>query len=188
MDTEYSQMIERCGIAKFLESFPALKHLHLDHNSVWFFAGEVPKQLPSALNSLKRLYLSDISLDELDVASCVLCLIKSSPFLQEIKIEVYDEWVDPAAGDVINEILEEVEGLSVVTLNHLRAVKLTGITGTYPEMQFIKLLLAKSLMLTRMLIKPGLVAESPETGLEVLAKITQFRRASPESEVVYKFT
>lgn len=53
-----------------------------------FFAGEVPKMLPFALNSLKRLHLSEFSLDELDVASCAFYLIKSFPFLQEIEIEV----------------------------------------------------------------------------------------------------
>ncbi|XP_059317064.1 F-box/FBD/LRR-repeat protein At1g13570-like [Lycium ferocissimum] len=188
VDTGYSEKAGKCGIAKFLESFPALEHLHLDYYSLRFFAGEVPEQLPSALNCLKRLCLSDISLDELDVASCALCLIKSSPNLQEIEIEVYDEWVERTADDVIDAILEQVEGLSDVTLNHLRAVKLTGITGTEPEMELIKFLLAKSPILSRMLIKPGLGDGSPETRLEVLAEITQFRRASPKAEVVYKLT
>ncbi|MCD7449947.1 hypothetical protein HAX54_002472 [Datura stramonium] len=188
VDTGYSEKAGKRGITKFLESFPALEHLHLDYYSVRFFAGEVPKQLRSALNSLKRLHLSDISLDELDVASCALYLTKSSPFLQEIEIEVYDEWIGPAAADVINEILEQVEGLSEVTSNHLIAVKLTGITCTDPEMELIKLLLAKSPMLAIMLIKNGLGAESPETRLKLLAEITQFQHASPKAEVVYELT
>ncbi|KAG5603684.1 hypothetical protein H5410_025176 [Solanum commersonii] len=194
VDTGYSGKAGKCGIAKFLESFPALKHLHLDYFSVRFFAGEVTKQLPFALNSLKRLHLSEFSLDELDVALCALYLIKSFPFLQEIEIEVllssfsyvYDDWVEPAGGDVTSEILEKVKSLSNVTLNHLRVVEFAGITGTDPEMQLIKLLLAKSPKLARMLIKPGVGEDTPKSRIEVLAEITQFRRASPRAEVVYK--
>lgn len=190
VETGVSREEGKCGIAKFLESFPALKDLRLDYYSVRFFAGEATNQLPSVLNSLKRLYIYDISFDEVDVASCVLYLIKSSPFLQEIELEVYDEWIMPAAaGDVVtNAILEKVKDLSDVTLNHLRVVKLAGVTGTKPEMQLIKLLLANSPMLSRMLIDPGLREESPRTSLEILAEITQFRRASPRAEVVYKIT
>lgn len=34
VDNGYSMEAGKCGIAKFLESFPALKHLHLDYFSV----------------------------------------------------------------------------------------------------------------------------------------------------------
>lgn len=34
VDTGYSGKAGKCGIAKLLESFPALKHLHLDYFSV----------------------------------------------------------------------------------------------------------------------------------------------------------
>ncbi|XP_009629617.1 uncharacterized protein [Nicotiana tomentosiformis] len=77
-------------LPSFFESFPALEHLHLNCYSVQFLAGKVPKQLLSPLNCLKRLYLSDICLDGVDEASCVLCLIRSSPYLQDIEIQLYD--------------------------------------------------------------------------------------------------
>ncbi|XP_009801992.1 F-box/FBD/LRR-repeat protein At1g13570-like [Nicotiana sylvestris] len=177
-----------CDIAKFLESFPALEHLHLNCYSVQFLAGKVPKQLLSPLNCLKRLYLSDICLDAVDEASCVLCLIRSSPYLQDIEIQLYDS--DSGDDDVMEELAalesREVESFSDVTLNHLRAVKLTGIIGLVPEMELIQLLLAKSPMLIRMLIEPGVGHNSPETRLKVLAEITKFRRASSKAEVVYK--
>lgn len=101
---------------------------------------------------------------------------------------MYDDWVEPAGGDVTNEILEKVNSLSDVTLNHLRVVHFAGITGTDPEMQLIKFLLAKSPMLTRMLIKPSVGDDTPKSRIEVLAEITQFRRALPRAEVVYKLS
>ncbi|XP_019260787.1 PREDICTED: F-box/FBD/LRR-repeat protein At1g13570-like isoform X2 [Nicotiana attenuata] len=177
-----------CDIAKFLESSPGLEHLHLNCYSVQFLASKIPKQLLSPLNCLKRLYLSDICLDDIDEASCVLRLIRSFPYLQDIEIQLHDS----ASGydDVMEEIAglesREVESFSDVTLNHLRSVKLTGIIGLTPEMEFIQLLLAKSPMLIRMLIEPGVGHNSPETRLKVLAEITKFRRASSKAEVVYK--
>ena len=59
----------------------------------------------------------------------------------------------------MDELDDEVEvsaSFSVVTLNHLRTVEIEGITGTILDMQLIKLLLAKSPMLVRMLIEPDL--------------------------------
>ncbi|KAF3664812.1 putative protease 2-like [Capsicum annuum] len=78
----------------------------------------------------------------------------------------------------------EVERFSYVTFNHLREVKLMQSNGTIPEKQLIKLLLAKSPELLKMLIEPCLVEES-ET-VQILTELTRFQRASPNAEVVYK--
>ncbi|KAM3328239.1 hypothetical protein P3S68_032931 [Capsicum galapagoense] len=94
-----------------------------------------------------------------------------------------DKLVVPVSGDVVNEIPASFTG---VTLNHLRSVKLEGISGTETEIEFIKLLLAKSLMLVRMLIQPKIENESAETRLKVLAEITKFPRASTKAEVDYR--
>nr|XP_016509673.1 PREDICTED: protein SUPPRESSOR OF GENE SILENCING 3-like isoform X1 [Nicotiana tabacum] len=68
-----------------LPSFSSL-FLHLDYCGVQSLvagAGEVPKELPSALT---RLYLSDVCVDP-GWTLCALCLIRSSPYLQEIEIQ-----------------------------------------------------------------------------------------------------
>lgn len=87
---------------------------------------------------------------------------------------------------------------SDVTFNHLRIVKIKGITGTEPEMQLIKVLLAKSPVLVKMFIDPKVVgdqnlkdrsiqelADITNFYLKLLAEITKFQRASPKAEVVY---
>ncbi|KAF3613592.1 putative F-box/FBD/LRR-repeat protein-like [Capsicum annuum] len=177
-------------LSKYFESFPTLELLHLNFHSVQFLSAgsvDIAAKLSAPLNCLKSLCLSDICLDESVELSVVLCLIRSSPYLQDIQIKfdysALDKLVVPVSGDVVNEIPASFMG---VTLNHLRSVKLEGISGTETEIEFIKLLLAKSSMLVRMLIQPKIENETAETRLKVLAEITKFPRASTKAEVDYR--
>lgn len=89
VNTDFSMGHGKYGLAKFFESFPALKAspLGLLCGVQSLVAGEVPKELPSALT---RLYLSDVCVDE-GWTLCALCLIRSSPYLQEIEVQVVDK-------------------------------------------------------------------------------------------------
>lgn len=51
----------------------------------------IPTRLPYALHCLKRLYISGITLGEFFDVSFALCLIRSSPNLEEIEIEVVND-------------------------------------------------------------------------------------------------
>ncbi|XP_015164750.1 uncharacterized protein [Solanum tuberosum] len=174
---------------KYFEFCPALEHLHLDCGSIQFLAagsGDIAANLSSPLNYLKCLCLSHIYLDELVELSPSLCLIRSSPYLQDIQMKIdyvaLNELLFPVPDDVVNEI---PSSFSDVTFSHLRSVKFEGITGKKPEMEIVKLLLAKSPMLVRMLIQPNKENGSVETRLKVLTEITKFPRASPKAAVVY---
>lgn len=173
-------------LAAFFKSIPALEHLDWDYSNFRFmFAGpgEVPTKLPSTLNCLKRLYLSEICLEELVEVAWALCLLRSSPYLEELEIK--------GPGDPSGELLAYVSWAAVdeipasfsdVTYNYLRAVKIKGVAGAGVEMQLIKILLAKSPVLVRMVIDPDVKGDQ---SLKVLAEITKFQRASPKAEVVY---
>ncbi|XP_019240192.1 PREDICTED: F-box/FBD/LRR-repeat protein At1g13570-like isoform X2 [Nicotiana attenuata] len=90
----------------------------------------------------------------------------------------------------------EVEGFSDVTFNHLMEIKLEGIIGKNPQMQLIKLLLAKSPVLVRMKIESWLSVNSASDSSsektknlqesKLLAEISKFQRASPKAEVIVK--
>lgn len=164
---------EKSDLDKFLQSFPAVERLHLSYGSDQFLVAEVPTRLSSALNYLKRLYVSMVELDDL---SCALCLIRSSPYLQDLEVEVSMDESD-------DDIDELSESFSDVTLNCVRTVKVKEITGTKFEMQLIKLLLAKSPMLGTMLIEPNLCQEGEKKGGKLLAELTTFQRASPKAAV-----
>lgn len=74
-----------------------------------------------------------------------------------------------------------------MTFNHLKEVKLECFSSTMPEMQLIKLLLAKSPVLVRLLIDTYYLDKAPlERRLEIFAKISNFSCASPEAAVVYE--
>ncbi|XP_070015967.1 F-box/FBD/LRR-repeat protein At1g13570-like [Nicotiana sylvestris] len=172
-------------IAKFFESFISVELLHLDSDSIKFFAraGEVvPKRLPFDLNCVKRLYLSEISLNGFKVVACALCLIRSFPCLQYLKIQVDEDDADDNIWRTLKCL--KVEAFSDMTLNHLKAVKLINISGTRPEMQLMKLLLAKSPALVKMVIDPH-YALNGRIYVKVKAEISKFQRASSKAEVVY---
>ncbi|XP_016483259.1 F-box/FBD/LRR-repeat protein At1g13570 [Nicotiana tabacum] len=183
-DTEDYEGLRECDIAKFFESLSALEHLQLNQDSLRFLAagaGELPKRLPFNLNCVKRLRLANIYLGGSDVVSCALCLIRSFPYLQYLEIEVGDE----DAGIPALEYLE-VEAFSDMTFNHLREVKLIYTIGSEPEMQLIKLLLAKSPILVKMLIEPCLeVNDDAYKTVSISRKLNSFQRASPEVEIDY---
>lgn len=175
-----SMEAEMFDYAKFFQSRSALEHLILNFRYSQFFADEAPTRLPFYLNRVKHLNLSHVELKESYTRSCALCLIRSFPHLEYLKVEVlsrrlvYDE-----ADSGIQESLE-LEHFSDVTFNHLREVQIIGFSGTTPEMQLIKVLLAKSPVLVKMYIDPGIIID---TGSEILTELVKFHRASPEAEI-----
>ncbi|XP_016440001.2 LOW QUALITY PROTEIN: F-box/FBD/LRR-repeat protein At1g13570 [Nicotiana tabacum] len=133
-------------ITKFFEFFSALKHLHFSNIITLKFvpavAGELPTRLPFQLNHVKRLYLFGHCLCKLCEVSYALCLMRSMPYLQYLEIEVNNSVV-------VAPESHEVEGFSDLTFDHLMEIKLDGFIGRNPQMQLIKLLLAKSPVLVR---------------------------------------
>ncbi|XP_059291062.1 F-box/FBD/LRR-repeat protein At1g13570-like isoform X4 [Lycium ferocissimum] len=185
INSEYVDRKESHDIVKFFRSLSTIEHLHLEY--MWFSAClglDIPARLPFNLNRVKHFSLR-FSLICLDEVLCTLCLIRSFPYLQYLKIEIvgnHDEDI-PAL-----ECLE-VEHFSDVTFNHLREVRLIMGTGSKPEMQLIKLLLAKSPLLVRMLIEAGMFEEfvpariQESAAVQMLVKVAKFQRASPTAEV-----
>ncbi|MCD7473540.1 hypothetical protein HAX54_015450 [Datura stramonium] len=183
----YDMYPEYLDFAKVFESCSALEHLFLNFSNAELSVEEEyegPRRLPFDLNNVKRFYLPDISLLESSYElSYALCLIRSFPYLEYLDIKVYSEAEDD---DCILECLE-LEHFSDVTFNHLREVKLECFTGRTPETQLIKLLLAKSPVLVRMLIGTRYLDDKPlDTRLKIFAEVSTFSRASPEAEVVYQ--
>ncbi|XP_070015928.1 F-box/FBD/LRR-repeat protein At1g13570-like [Nicotiana sylvestris] len=138
-----------CDITKFFKFFSVVQHLKLDDGSLKLFAagaGGVPRRLPFDLISVESLHLSDIFLDALDVVG-----------------DCFEDYI-PAL-----ECLE-VEGFSGVTFSRLREVKLIGDLATEPGIQLVKLLLAKSPVLERMLIETWINDDTAEQLIQSLGK------------------
>ncbi|KAA8529249.1 hypothetical protein F0562_033952 [Nyssa sinensis] len=150
-------------------------------------AGGIPERLPTTLDHLKILKLSDMSFGELDVVACALLLIRSSPNLNKVIIEVSTElYLFSSTNSVTDTVLEflKVQGYSDVSWSQLREVEMRSIHGLKTELELIKLLLANSPVLENILIEPH--KEVANKGLMILKEVTRFRRASPNAEITYR--
>ncbi|KAG5521265.1 hypothetical protein RHGRI_033723 [Rhododendron griersonianum] len=170
---------ETSNSVMLLENVPVIESLELDYCYVKGIAASgVPTRLPTTLNNLKDITLNYICFGERDEVSVLICLIRSSPNLEKITINAF-----PCATSAIPIDLDfsEVLGCSDVSLNQLRKVIMTNVSGTKPELEFIKFLLAKSPMLDEMLI--CLESESVADELWIVKELTRLRRASPQAEM-----
>ncbi|KAE9454459.1 hypothetical protein C3L33_13616, partial [Rhododendron williamsianum] len=151
---------EICSSVMLLDSIPVIEFLELDFHYVKGIAAcGVPTRLPTTLNNLKNIVLYDISFEERDEA-----------------------FHDTTSAISVVLDFSEVHCCSDVSLNQLRKVDMKTFSGTKPELEFIKLLLAKSLMLETMLIE--LEAQNVADELRILEELTRFRRASPQAEMI----
>ncbi|PHT33507.1 hypothetical protein CQW23_25307 [Capsicum baccatum] len=142
----------------------------------------IPIRLPFALNCLKRLHISWIAVGKFFDFSFALCLIRSSPNLEDIEIEMSvfsDELCnEPVPRDAIDKI---PASFSDMTFNQLKKVKIKHVSGADAEIQLIKVLLAKSPALVKMVIEPRSMED--KKSLKVLEEITNFQWASSKAQL-----
>ncbi|KAF7123186.1 hypothetical protein RHSIM_Rhsim12G0067700 [Rhododendron simsii] len=116
--------------------------------------------------------------------SISVMLLDSVPVIESLGLDFcYVKAFPGGTSDIpIDLDLTEVHGCLDVSLNKLREVDMKNVSGTKAELEFIKLLLAKSPILETMLIELnsslGLVAE-----LRIVKVLTRLRRASPQAEM-----
>ncbi|XP_015072652.1 F-box/FBD/LRR-repeat protein At1g13570-like [Solanum pennellii] len=166
-------------------SIPSLECFSWDHFEVDNGSTKViPTRLPSVLNCLKRLFMSWITLGEFFELSFALFIIRSSPNFEEIEIKECILSDGDYFESVPQEVVDEIPAsFSDITFKHLRTVKFYDVLLEEVEMHLIKVLLAKSPALVKMVIKPHQMETNKS--LNVLAEIKKFQRASSKAEVVY---
>ncbi|KAG5521273.1 hypothetical protein RHGRI_033728 [Rhododendron griersonianum] len=163
-----------------LESVPVIESLGLDFCYVKGIAASgLPTRFPTILNNLKKIWLYDICFGEQDEVSILICLIRSSPNLEEVTICAFPDETYPIPKELD---LSGVHGFSDVSLNQLRRVVMKNISGTETELEFIKLLLAKSPMLEMMCIEVD-YSRSLVSRFRIVQELTRLRRASPRAEM-----
>ncbi|XP_052209023.1 F-box/FBD/LRR-repeat protein At1g13570-like [Diospyros lotus] len=143
--------------------------------------GGVPKKLPTKLSHLKILKLYTMCMEDANVVSSILCLIRSSPNLEKIAIWACTDEVE--VDEPVLKLLEE-QGWWDISLNRLREVELQPASSTGFELEFIKVLLATSPALEKMVIEPSSLMDLER--YRFLKEVTQFRRLSPLAEVSYE--
>ncbi|KAK4387625.1 F-box/FBD/LRR-repeat protein [Sesamum angolense] len=110
--------------------------------------GGVPKKLPNDLNHMHHLCFWIMNLSTIAEVSCALCLIRSSPKLQSLKITALGlrnpENLETAAQFI--KAQQECE----ITLSCLENINIRNFSGLEPEMEFVKLLLSAATALRKL--------------------------------------
>ena len=84
----------------------------------------------------------------------------------------------------LREAVDDIpESFSDMIFNYLRTVTIYDVTGIAAEMQLIKVLLAESPTMAKMINKPREIED--KESFKVLAEVTKFERTSSKAEVVY---
>nr|XP_027085865.1 F-box/FBD/LRR-repeat protein At1g13570-like [Coffea arabica] len=170
-----------------LHDLLSLENLHLHYAYFKSLdAGGIPAKITTTLIHLKVVKLEYLCFEEVNEIAVLLCLLRSSPNLEELEILVYkvDEYAEGQASNFL-----DVQEYSQLTLNQLRQVKLQNISVTRSEMEIIKLLLKKSSILEKMLIKQAPMKENIKnkvTEIGILKQVTRFHRPSPRAAVIYE--
>ncbi|CAK9182354.1 unnamed protein product [Ilex paraguariensis] len=138
--------------------------------------------IPASLSHLKYLKLSEICFGLTMDVKFALFLIRNSPNLQKITIEAFVS-TEAVKGSVLG--FYDTLSNTKVSCFRLREVVMRCMTGTLPELMFVKFLLATLPMLEKMLIEPN-PAKVNDRGLEILKEVIRFRRASSCAEIMFK--
>ncbi|KAM5549755.1 F-box/FBD/LRR-repeat protein [Rosa sericea] len=161
---------------KFFDHQPHIQRLTINRNFLKYLSiGALPEKLPKPCQYLNFLSVS-ISFGDPDEISTVLCLLRSSPALQELKILVNPEKDHAAVGEVKSCLYDNYN----CAYTQLRLVKITKISCVKAQLDFIKFLLLSSPVLERMTVQPA----SVDSFSNLLKDLLLFKRDSKRAEIM----
>ncbi|XVF43339.1 hypothetical protein PTKIN_Ptkin02bG0032700 [Pterospermum kingtungense] len=150
--------------------------------------GNVRKLLPSTFNNLRYVFFFELMFEDIDSLSLVLELIASSPNLTVLRVKA-SRTGNSAADQELKTVAEYLEGesRSIGCLMQLKYVEMKNIVGVGPEMELIKLILAKSPSLKHMKIAPNKTVDGfKERESKIFKDLIRFPRASTIAEIIYQ--
>ncbi|KAK9054432.1 hypothetical protein SSX86_025510 [Deinandra increscens subsp. villosa] len=163
---------EPCTIIELFKCLPTIEHLTTCRYVFWFWLhlGAVPRALPSLLFHLKYFCFEQMSFGDRDELPFLLVLIKYSPNLEKIKLEI------DSNDKSFEEYSVEWEEYSNVWLEHLVELEIEYFSNLKLEMEFVKFILARSPKLKTVRIE-SVVDEDQES--EMFKTLLRASRASP---------
>ncbi|KAK6115406.1 hypothetical protein DH2020_035086 [Rehmannia glutinosa] len=164
------------NLIKFFACLPHIQRLEVQSFFLKYLAaGAIPGKLPTPCVDLSFLSIR-INFNDMEENLAALCLLRSSPNLQELEMLARAEEQSTARTSP-----SIVENFRSFPFNRLRFIKIVGISGIMQELNFINFLLANTPVLERMTVKPA----SMDSGWELVKELLRFRRASTFAEIVY---
>ncbi|KAJ0025040.1 hypothetical protein Pint_08898 [Pistacia integerrima] len=163
-------------LLRFFVHLPHIRRLEVQSYFLKYLAiGNVPSRLPRPCADLNYLSIR-INFNDLEECLAALCLLRSSPNLQELEMLARPE--DNCIG-VLTNFWDDDHWNSMFP--QLQIVKIVGISGIKSELEFINFVLSNSPALERMTVKPA----SADGGWDMLKELLRFRRASVQAEVIF---
>ncbi|RWR81311.1 F-box/FBD/LRR-repeat-like protein isoform X1 [Cinnamomum micranthum f. kanehirae] len=172
-----------CSLTKFIGCSYGIERLALNNSVIQFFClAGVPEKLFVTLEHLKYLEV-EIDLNSTEILP-ILCILRSSPNLEELKIQYGVDSVECR----INLLEEGAKFWGELTrfdclLNHLRAVEIIGL-GMLLDLELIKCMLSNAPILEKMIIYTNEFVEAEEV-LRIQTELLQFQRASAQARIIY---
>lgn len=165
------------NLVKFFAHLPRIQRLEIQSYFLKYLAaGNVPGKLPAPCIDLTHLSIR-INFSSVEENLTALCLLRSSPNLQELEMLARPE--EQTLLETSTTLWKKEHWN--YNFAHLRVVKLTGISGVGPQLDFINFLLAYSPVLEKMTVKPA----SGDGAWELIKDLLRFRRASVRAEIIY---
>ncbi|GKE67550.1 F-box/FBD/LRR-repeat protein-like protein, partial [Tanacetum coccineum] len=130
-------------IIELFECLPVIELLSIDSDWLWFKRDRVPARLPTAFVHLKYLCIKKVLLFDETRSENLVFVIRSSPNLENIKIEITDKNSYEGPRPVT------LESCSDIWLEHLQKLEIQGLAARNGEMEFVKVILAQSPVLMK---------------------------------------
>ncbi|KAL0368916.1 UNVERIFIED_CONTAM: hypothetical protein Scaly_1110500 [Sesamum calycinum] len=160
------------NMVKILGQLSSITKLEFSGGVLQYLAsGGMPQKLPNDLNHVWHLCFPEIHFNCIPEVSCAVCLIRSSPNLLTLEIETTSEFL-------------KTQREREFPLNCLEYVKINGLYGWEPEMEFVKLLLSAGTAV-RMLEITQMHAEPTEAAFKMFEELVTFPPASPDADFIF---
>ncbi|XP_076910632.1 F-box/FBD/LRR-repeat protein At1g13570-like [Bidens hawaiensis] len=167
-----------------LRCVPLIQSLNISNSYVMYLsAGGMPHKLPTSLAHLKYLYLG-VCLTKQNEMSSVLCMIRSSPMLERIKFQVFDNEYLRVRQTTTNVL--GLENYADLKLDRLERLEIQMVkTLPVVTMDFVKLIMAKSpvLKIVRIVLY-GAVSVDEEVKMLRDLVLLPLPRASPSAKLI----
>ncbi|KAL6505834.1 hypothetical protein OROHE_023213 [Orobanche hederae] len=170
------------NLVKIFDKLPQIRRLAISlHFLKYLSRGALPEKLPTLSEYLDVLSV-DICFDDTDEILAALCILRSSPALQELEILMDDRKKLTSCVEEDESSYSDVLAGHNFKLLQLRLVKINKISGVKAELHFIRFLLLSSPLLEKMTITVASVNDFPEVAKELL----QCKRASSNAEIILR--
>ncbi|ONH91999.1 hypothetical protein PRUPE_8G148900 [Prunus persica] len=166
---------DNSNLVKLLVQLPLIQRLKIGRYFLQILVvGSLSPKLPKPCLYLKFLSVV-VNLNDPAEVLTVLCLLRSSPAVQELEI---------AAPQEVQAALSEVNSLYgnwIFPLTQLRLVKIYYVSDVKTELDFIRFLLLNSPVLEKMIVTPDDASDS----LKLIKQFLRLGRASVHSEIIF---